>query len=294
MSGSQFVELLVGGLAIGCIYSLIALGFTMIIRATGVLHFAQGELVMLGAMFGLTAFRLIPMPLVALIIIGMVLGGVAAIAIEVGIYRTLRVRRVPLMNIVIATVGVSILLQNGSQLVWGSEPIAYPKFFSVDAYVLGPIRVAPQLVWIIVLGVSVMVLLQLFLTLTRTGRAMQAASQDPDTAQLMGINLTKTTAYTYGIAGALGGGAGVLLGSLFFASFSMGFLPGIKAFVAATLGGLGSVGGAMLGGIAFGLIETFAAISISTAYKDAVGMILLILILLVWPQGLAGLFRRAR
>jgi branched-chain amino acid transport system permease protein len=110
----------------------------------------------------------------------------------------------------------------------------------------------------------------------------------------MGINLTKTTAYTYGIAGALGGGAGVLLGSLFFASFSMGFLPGIKAFVAATLGGLGSVGGAMLGGIAFGLIETFAAISISTAYKDAVGMILLILILLVWPQGLAGLFRRAR
>ena len=294
MSGSQFIELAVGGLALGCIYSLIALGFTLIIRATGVLHFAQGEVVMLGAMFGLTAFRIVPLPFIALLVVGMLLGGLAAIAIELGIYRTLRVRRVPLMNIIIATVGVSILLQNGSQLVWGSEPMAYPKLFGAEAYALGPARVAPQLVWIIVLGVVVMVLLQLFLRLTRTGRAMRAAAQDADTAQLMGINLTRTTAYTYGIAGVLGGGAGVLLGSLFYASFSMGFLPGIKAFVAATLGGLGSIGGAMLGGILFGLIETFASMLVSTAYKDAVGMILLILILLVWPQGLAGLMQRAR
>jgi branched-subunit amino acid ABC-type transport system permease component len=294
MSSSQIIELLVGGLAIGCIYSLIALGFTMIIRATGVLHFAQGEIVMLGAMFGLTAYRLIPLPFVALLIIGMILGGLAAVAIELGVYRTLRVRRVPLMNIIIATVGMSILLQNGSQLVWGSEPIAYPRLFGDEAYAIGPARVSPQLVWIIVLGVVVMLLLQLFLSFTRTGRAMQAAAQDPDTAQLMGINLTRTTAYTYGIAGVLGGGAGVLLGSLFFASFNLGFLPGIKAFVAATLGGLGSIGGAMIGGILFGLIETFAAISVSTSYKDAVGMILLILILLTWPQGLAGLRRKGR
>jgi branched-subunit amino acid ABC-type transport system permease component len=294
MSSSQLIELAVGGLAIGCIYSLIALGFTMIIRATGVLHFAQGEVVMLGAMFGLTAYRIVPLPFVALLVAGMALGGLAAIAIELGVYRTLRVRRVPLMNIIIATVGMSILLQNGSQLVWGSEPIAYPKLFSTEAYTIGPARVSPQLVWIIVLGVTVMVLLQLFLSFTRTGRAMQAAAQDPDTAQLMGINLTRTTAYTYGIAGVLGGAAGVLLGSLFYASFSMGFLPGIKAFVAATLGGLGSIGGAMIGGILFGLIETFSAVSVSTAYKDAVGMILLILILLTWPQGLAGLVRRSR
>jgi branched-chain amino acid transport system permease protein len=216
------------------------------------------------------------------------------VAIELGVYRTLRVRRVPLMNIIIATVGMSILLQNTGQLVWGSEPIAYPKLFATDAYSIGPARVAPQLVWIIVLGVLVMVLLQLFLAFTRTGRAMQAAAQNPEMAQLMGINLTRITAYTYGIGGVLGGGAGVLLGSLFYASFSMGFLPAMKAFVAATLGGLGSIGGAMAGGILFGLIETFAAISISTSYKDAVGMILLILILLAWPEGLVGLIRRGR
>ncbi len=294
MSGSQFVELLVGGLAIGCIYSLIALGFTMIIRASGVLHFAQGELVMLGAMFGVTAHRLLPLPFAPLLLVGMVFGGLAAVAIEVGVYRTLRVRRIPLMNITIATIGMSILLQNTGQLVWGSEPIAYPKLFATTAYSLGPAHVAPQFVWIIGMGVLFMLLLQLFLAFTRTGRAMQAAAQRPETAQLMGINLTRITAYTYGIAGALGGGAGVLLGSLFYASFNMGFLPAIKAFVAATLGGLGSIGGAMFGGIIFGLIETFAGIWVSTSYKDAVGMVMLILILLVWPEGLVGLIRKGR
>ena len=110
----------------------------------------------------------------------------------------------------------------------------------------------------------------------------------------MGVNLTKTTAYTYGISGMLGGGAGVLLGSLFYASFNMGFLPGIKAFVAATLGGLGSIAGAVLGGVAFGILETFAAAWISTSYKDAVGMGLLILILLTVPQGFAAVVKRVR
>ena len=220
MSGSQFIELFVGGLAIGCIYSLIALGFTMIIRATGVLHFAQGEVVMLGAMFGVTAHHLLPLPFIALLMVGMVFGGLAAVAIELGVYRTLRVRRVPLMNIIIATVGMSILLQNTGQLVWGSEPIAYPKLFATDAYQSAGPRCAAARVdhcsWRSRYGVAAALL-----AFTRTGRAMQAAAQIPETAQLMGINLTRITAYTYGIGGVLGGGAGVLLGSLFYASFGM-------------------------------------------------------------------------
>jgi branched-subunit amino acid ABC-type transport system permease component len=294
MSRAELLELMVAGFAIGCIYSLIALGFTMIIRATGVLNFAQGEIVMLGAMFGLTTYRLLPLPLIALFVAGMIFSGVMAIAIELGVYRTFRVRRVPLTNIIISTIAMSILLQNGAHLVWGSEPMPYPRLFVIEVYSIGPIRIAPQLLWIIVLALGVMVLLQLFLGFTRTGRAMQAAAQDPDAAQLMGVNLTKTTAYTYGISGMLGGGAGVLLGSLFYASFNMGFLPGIKAFVAATLGGLGSIAGAVLGGVAFGILETFAAAWISTSYKDAVGMGLLILILLTVPQGFAAVVKRVR
>jgi branched-chain amino acid transport system permease protein len=294
MNAAQVIELLAGGFAIGCIYSLIALGFTMIIRATGVLNFAQGEIVMLGAMFGLTVYRFVPLPFIGLFVAGMAFSAVMAVVIELGVYRTFRIRRVPLTNIIISTIAMSILLQNGAHLVWGSEPMPYPRLFASDVYAIGTMRIAPQLLWIIVLALVAMALLQMFLKLTRTGRAMQAAAQDPAAAQLMGINLTGTTACTYGIAGALGGAAGVLLGSLFYASFNMGFLPGIKAFVAATLGGLGSIAGAMVGGVVFGLIETFAANWISTAYKDAIGMALLILILLTMPQGLAGVARRER
>lgn len=294
MSAAQLVELFVGGLAIGCIYSLIALGMTMIIRATGIVHFAQGEVVMVGSVLGLSALLALHLPFLAVLVIGMVIAGIAAVAIELGIYRTLRMRGTPLSNIIIATIGVSILLQNVVQLAWGSEPKSYPKLFTTDHYSFGAAKLSPQLIWIIVLGVVVMLGLQAFLRWTRTGIAMQAAAQDPEAAQLMGINLTKSTAITFLIGGVLAGAAGVLLGSMFFASFSMGFLPGIKAFVAATLGGLGSIGGAMVGGVLFGLLETFGAVWISTAYKDAIGMVLLIVILLVFPQGLAGLVRRGR
>jgi branched-subunit amino acid ABC-type transport system permease component len=292
MSITQLIELTVGGLAIGAIYGLIGLGFSMIIRATGIFHFAQGEIMMLGAMFGLTAVALVPLTFIAVLVIGMVGAGLAAVLIELLVYRTLRLRRVPLLNIVIATIGMSILLQNGSLLVWGSEPMAYPKLFATALYRLGPIAASPQLMWIAVLGVVLAALLQAFLKFTRTGIALQAAAQDPETAQLMGINLTRSTALTFAAAGAMAGAAGVLLGSLYFASFNMGFVIGIKAFVAATLGGLGSIGGAMLGGIVFGLIETFSARWISSGYRDAIGMLLLIVILLALPDGLVGLFKR--
>jgi branched-chain amino acid transport system permease protein len=292
MTIDQFIELITGGLAIGSIYGLIGLGFTMIIRATDIFHFAQGEIMMLGAMFGFTAVTTVPLPFIPVLILGMIFSGVCAVAVYLLVYRTLRVRRVPAINIVIATIGMSILLQSLAMQVWGSEPEAYPKLFATATYHLGLVHFSPQLVWIIALGVSLMLMLQAFLKFTRTGIALQAAAQDQDTAQLMGINLTRSTALTFGISGAMAGAAGVLLGSLFFASFNMGFLTGIKAFVAATLGGLGSIGGAMLGGIVFGLIEVFSAQWISSGYRDGVGMVLLILILLALPQGLVGLFAR--
>lgn len=294
MTSAELIELVVGGVAIGAVYGLIGLGFSMIIQATGIFHLAQGEIMMLGAMFGITAERLIPLPFPLVLVVGMIGGGSSAVIAELLVYRTLRLRRVPLMNIIIATIGMSILLQNAALLIWGSEPMVYPKLFSVAVYRVGPVAVSPQYVWIVVLGFFLVLLLQLFLRYTRTGLALRAAAQDPETAQLMGINLTRTTALTFGVAGIMAGAAGVLLGSLFFASFNMGFLPGIKAFVAATLGGLGSIGGAMLGGVVFGLIETFSARWLSSGYRDGIGMMLLIVILLVFPQGLVGLIKRRR
>ncbi len=289
MDANQIFELLIGGIAIGCIYSLIALGYTMIIRATEILHFAQGDVMMLGSMFGLTLLWALPLPFIVVFFITMVLSGLVGLALEHGAYRILRRQGVLLINIIIATVGMSIFIENGTILLWGSEPLRYPTVFKTTAYIIGPLRLPAQYLWVVLLGLVLMVLLQLFFQRTRTGIALRAAAQDPQTAQLMGINLDRTISYTFAISGAMGGAAGVLLGPMFFAAFDMGFLTGIKAFVAATLGGLGSITGAMLGGVIFGILETFGGVWISTAYKDAIGMVLLIIILLFFPSGLMGL-----
>ena len=292
---SQFVDLLVGELAVGCVYSLVALGFAMIMRATSIIHFAQGELMMLGAMCGLTSLWLLPvLPLLLVVAVGMVSSGFIAVMMELLVYRTLRRRRVPIMNIITATVGMSILCINAARLIWGSEPLRFPELFAATAYEFAGIRISPQLFWIMVMAVAIMGALQLFLKFTRTGIAMQAVAQDPEAAQLMGANLTRMMAYTFAISGMMAGAAGIMLGSMFFAFFEMGFITGLKGFVAATLGGLGSIAGAMLGGILFGLIETFSTVFLSSAYKDAIGMILLIAILLVLPSGLVGLWQRRR
>ena len=292
---SQFVDLLVGGLAVGCVYSLVALGCAMIMRATSIIHFAQGELMMLGAMCGLTSLWLLPvLPLLLVVAVGMVSSGFIAVMMELLVYRTLRRRRVPIMNIITATVGMSILCINAARLIWGSEPLRFPELFAATAYEFAGIRISPQLFWIMVMAVAIMGALQLFLKFTRTGIAMQAVAQDPEAAQLMGANLTRMMAYTFAISGMMAGAAGIMLGSMFFAYFEMGFITGLKGFVAATLGGLGSIAGAMLGGILFGLIETFSTVFLSSAYKDAIGMILLIAILLVLPSGLVGLWQRRR
>jgi branched-chain amino acid transport system permease protein len=294
MNSAALLEVAVGGVAIGCVYSLLALGYSMIIRASGIIHFAQGEVMMLGSMCGLSALWAAPWLHPAFVLlVGMVAGGALAAAMELLVYRTLRRRGVPLMNIITATVGFSILLMNAARLGWGSEPLRYPDMFH-GAVELGGIRISPQLLWIAASAFAIMLGLQAFLSKTRAGLAMQAVAQDPDAAQLMGVNLSRSMAGTFAVAGAMAGAAGVMLGSLFFSFFEMGFINGLKAFVAATLGGLGSIGGAMLGGILFGLIETFGAVFISSAYKDAIGMLLLIAILLVLPQGLAGLWRRPR
>jgi branched-chain amino acid transport system permease protein len=239
-------------------------------------------------MTGLTATWLRDMPFAFVLLFGMIGGGLASALVELTAYRTLRVRGIPLVNVIIATLGISIVMQNGARVVWGSQPLGYPPLFTSAGITVGGFVVSPQLLWIVALSIVIMGALMLFFRYTRLGLAMQAAAQDPDAARLMGISVERTTTLTFAVSGMMAGAAGVLLGSLFFASFNMGFATGIKAFVAATLGGLGSMVGAMVGGLLFGLIETFAGMVISTSYKDAVGMVVLIVILLFMPMGLFG------
>lgn len=287
----MLLDPLIGGIAIGCIYSLIALGYNMIIRAMDLLHFAQGEVMMVGALSGVTLVSVLRVPYLVAIPLVMILCGLLGLALDACAYRPIRRRNVPTINLIIATLGVSILLANGAMLIWGSEPIRYPPVYGSGALMIGAVRIPPQFLAPLVIGGVLMVGLQVFFSRSLTGVAMRAAAQDRDTARLMGINIERMNRYTFAISGAMGGAAGALLGPIIFASFNMGEI-GIKAFVAATLGGLGSMPGAMVGGILFGIIETFGALWISSAYKDAIGYAIMIAILLVAPTGLFG--RRVR
>ena len=284
----MILDPLIGGIAMGCIYSLIALGYNMLIRAMNLLHFAQGEVMMVGALAGVALVSGLHVPYLAAIPLVMVICAALALSLDAVAYRPVRRRRVPVINLIIATLGVSIVLSNAAILVWGAEPIRYPPIYRASALMVGPLRVPPQFLAPLVVGGALMIGLQLFFTHTLTGMAMRAAAQDPETARLMGINIDRMIQYTFAISGAMGGAAGALLGPIIFASFNMGEVIGIKAFVAATLGGLGSMPGAMVGGILFGVIETFGALFISSGYKDALGYAVMIAILLVVPSGLFG------
>jgi branched-chain amino acid transport system permease protein len=288
----MLLDPLIGGIAMGCIYSLIALGYNMLIRAMNLLHFAQGEVMMVGALTGVTLVSALHVPYLAAIPLVMVLCAGLSLALDAFAYRPVRRRRVPVINLIIATLGASIVLSNAAILIWGAEPIRYPRIYGGDALVLGPVRIPPQFLAPLIVGGVLMVGLQLFFARTVIGLAMRAAAQDPDTARLMGIDIDRMIQYTFAISGAMGGAAGALLGPIIFASFNMGEIIGVKAFVAATLGGLGSMPGAMVGGILFGVIETYGALLISSGYKDALGYAVMIGILLAAPAGLFG--RRSR
>jgi branched-chain amino acid transport system permease protein len=285
------VDPLIGGIAIGCIYSLIALGYNMIIRAMDLLHFAQGEVMMVGALTGVTLVGLLKVPYLMAIPLVMIVCALLGLVLDACAYGPIRRHGVPVINLIIATLGASILVANLAMLIWGSEPIRYPPVYGAAPLVIAGIRIPQQYLAPLVIGGLLMGGLQMFFSRTVTGIAMRAAAQDRDTARLMGIDIDAMVRYTFAISGAMGGAAGVLLGPIIFASFNMGEI-GLKAFVAATLGGLGSMPGAMVGGILYGIIETFGALWISSAYKDAIGYAIMIGVLLVAPAGLFG--RRVR
>lgn len=283
---SEFLGLLVFGLAIGSIYSLVAIGFSMIYRATGLLHFAHPDLMMIGGMVGYTlATRTsLPMPLL-FVLSGLAVAGLSWLIDRFG-FRPMR-RQGALLNLIIATIGWSIILVNVALFVWGTAPLSYPEAYLPKGRVIGGIVIVPQNLAMLGVGLVAMVLLHLFFTRTVVGQALRATAENPVAAQLMGIRIERMMTLTFLLSGFLAGGAGVLVASIVYANFDLGLI-GIKSFAAAVLGGFGQVGGAMAGGLVLGLVETVGAFYVSSAYKDIIAYTLLILILLVRPQGLLG------
>ncbi|MGE0715266.1 MAG: ABC transporter permease [Alphaproteobacteria bacterium] len=289
MDLQTLAQLVLSGLTIGCIYSLVGLGFALTLRATELINFAQGEMVMLGSFIGLSLLTMTPLPFWAVFAVVAVVVAAVGLVLERGILRPILDRKAPLLNLLIATLGLSIALQALAIIVWGREPIAYPKLFSDEPVMILGLRAQVLNLWILGLGLGVMAVLHWFFQHTMTGISWRAASLDPATAALFGVNRRRNVALTFALAAQLGGAAGVLIAPLFFASFGIGHAVIVKAFAAGAIGGFGIVG-TMLGGLALGVIETLVAGTLSSDYKNVITYAALLVILMVFyrPKSRAG------
>ncbi|MEK6744686.1 MAG: branched-chain amino acid ABC transporter permease [Nitrospirota bacterium] len=293
----MFVQQLINGLALGAVYALIALGYTMVYGILHLINFAHGEVYMLGAYLGIIVMGLftlvglpaysLPLTLFLTILISMAFCALYGAAIERFAYRPLRAaaKLAPL----ISAVGVSIILQNVVMLTQGTEYKNLPPLLPSEGFDLLGANVSPVQAFILSSSIVLMLILHFFVAKTRLGKAMRATSQDRVMAGLLGININQVISITFMIGSSLAAAAGVMV-TLYYGvvHFFMGYLAGIKAFTAAVLGGIGSIPGAMLGGFMLGLIENFGASYISSVYKDAFAFLILIITLILRPSGLLG------
>ena len=293
----MFVQQLINGLALGAVYALIALGYTMVYGILHLINFAHGEVYMLGAYLGIIVMGVLTvagLPVYSLsltiflsILISMAFCALYGTAIERFAYRPLRAaaKLAPL----ISAVGVSIILQNVVMLTQGTEYKNLPPLLPSEGFDLLGANVSPVQAFILISSILLMILLHFFVAKTRLGKAMRATSQDRVMAGLLGININQVISITFMIGSSLAAAAGVMV-TLYYGvvHFFMGYLAGIKAFTAAVLGGIGSIPGAMLGGFMLGLIENFGASYVSSVYKDAFAFLVLIITLILRPSGLLG------
>jgi len=283
----EIIQQIINGVSLGSIYALIALGYTMVYGIIRLINFAHGDIYMVGAYAGFFATSVFKLGFIPALIFAMAVAALFGVVIERGAYRPLR--NAPKIAALITAIGVSLLLENLGIYILGAQPRTFPDVFPLEKWnILGVILTNRQ---VIILGVALllMVVLHYIIQHTKTGKAMRAASFDLDAAKLMGINVDKIISFTFAIGSALAAAAGVLVG-VYYNSIEplMGIMAGIKAFVAAVLGGIGSIPGAMLGGLILGLAEVFVVAVFSSTYRDAIAFTLLIFILLVRPAGLLG------
>ena len=285
----QILQYLINGISIGSVYAIIALGYTMVYGIAKMLNFAHGDVIMIGAYISFCVTSYLGLPAWVSVIAAVAVCTVLGIVIEGLAYKPLR--GTPSLAVLITAIGVSYFLQNAAQLIWSSSPKNFTSVVTMKPISLmdGKLVITGEVLLTVAVCILVMVGLTLFTGKTRTGKAMRAVSEDRDAAQLMGINVNQTISTTFAIGSALAAVAGVLLCSTVpTLQPTTGSMPGIRAFTAAVFGGIGSIPGAMLGGILLGIIETFSKAYLSTQFSDAIVFSVLIIILLVKPAGLLG------
>lgn len=283
------LQYLINGISIGSIYAIIALGYTMVYGIAKMLNFAHGDVIMVGAYISFCVTNYMGLPVGVSVLAAIVVCTVLGVLIEALAYRPLR--GTASLAVLITAIGVSYFVQNAAQLIWSSNAKSFTSVVSIDAITLfnGQLTITGEVIINIIVSVIIMVMLTWFTNKTRIGKSMRAVSEDRDAAQLMGINVNRTISITFAIGSALAAVAGILMcSSLHTLQPTTGSMPGIRAFTAAVFGGIGSIPGAMLGGILLGIIETFAKAYLSTQFSDAIVFSVLIIILLVKPAGLLG------
>ena len=280
---------LINGISIGSVYAIIALGYTMVYGIAKMLNFAHGDVIMVGAYISFCVTNYLHLPVFVSILASVVVCTVLGIVIEALAYKPLR--GTPSLAVLITAIGVSYFLQNSAQLIWGSAPKNFTSIVALKPIMLFDDRIVitDEVIVTVLVSILVMACLTLFTGKTRMGKAMRAVSEDRDAAQLMGINVNQTISITFAIGSALAAVAGVLLCSTVPTLMpTTGSMPGIRAFTAAVFGGIGSIPGAMIGGILLGVIEALSKAYLPNQFSDAIVFGVLILVLLVKPTGLLG------
>lgn len=283
----EWIQQIVNGISLGSIYALIALGYTMVYGIIKLINFAHGDVFMIGAFVGFYAIAGWGLGFFPALLLSMAVCAILGVIIERVAYK--RLRNSTRIAALITAIGVSLLIEYTMIYFRGAQPEAYPKVFTFQSFELFGVQIDSQSILILVITVVLMILLQIIVHHTKIGRAMRAVSHDQETARLMGINVDTTISATFAIGSALAGAAGVIFG-LYYVKIDplMGIIPGLKAFIAAVLGGIGIIPGAMVGGFILGIVEVIVSALGFSSWRDAAAFIILILILIFRPAGIFG------